>query len=335
MLTRSVPLLLLSALVAGLVSGAFSCSAETVVRVDAYQAADRPASSKPGGTGGGSGGDTSNTGGAVAGMAGGGNSGGAGSGGSAGRAGGGQTSGGQTKTGGTGGASGTGGTGGTHTSSTNRDAGGGDSRDAGSAQGDSSGRITIIDAPVLPDTGGEVGPIACNDKTSNNRLSVYYYTGSPAAQTQDVQIHLDLINFTAETARLSQATVRYWFTDEGAGTPNILEMYYAPPALGKVNTRFVPVTPPRTGADTVLEITFTPGPDAGTSFLETTDFNFAFHKDGYSGTYDQTNDYSFDGTLSKTLAPNPKITAYIGGQLAWGCEPPVAATAQPDASDLQ
>jgi hypothetical protein len=83
----------------------------------------------------------------------------------------------------------------------------------------------------------------------------------------------------------------------------------------------------------VLEISFVAAADAGVTFMETTDFNFAFHKDGYSLTFDQSNDYSFNGTFSK-LSPNPKITAYLAGELVWGCEPPVAA-ARPDASELQ
>ena len=34
------------------------------------------------------------------------------------------------------------------------------------------------------------------------------------------------------------------------------------------------------------------------------------------------NDYSYDSTLKSALGLNPKITAYVNGVLAWGCEPP-------------
>jgi hypothetical protein len=193
--------------------------------------------------------------------------------------------------------------------------------DAGASSAGSSGTVVDAAAPGDGASGLEANPLACNDRTSNDRLGIYYYTGS-AASTQDMQVHIDLINFTALSARLSQTSVRYWFTDEDAATPNLLTFYYTPSTVGKITTRFLPVTPPRPGADTVLEFTFTPAPDAGASFVETTEFNFAFHKDGYAGTYDQSNDYSYDPKLSKTLGANPKITAYIGGVLAWGCEPP-------------
>ena len=309
MLSRFAPFLLVSISMACLVAGVGSCSGDTVVRTVDAGRPDRPASTKPSSSGG-SGGATSDTRSAVGGAAGSVSSSSLGGGGS-------QASGGQNQ-------AGSGGTGGTRTSSSSSKGGGGGRPDAGSTAASSTGRIA--DASVIADApaGGEVGPLACDDKTSNGRLGVYYYTGSPAAQTQDVQIHMALVNFTAETARLSQATVRYWFTDEGLGTPNMLTMYYTPPTLAKITTRFLSATPPRIGADTVLEFSFTPNPDAGVSFVETTEFNFAFHKDGYAGTYNQANDYSFDSNLSKSFGPNPKITAYIAGQLAWGCEPPVA-----------
>lgn len=306
MVIRSAPLLVVSISAACLIAGAVSCNGDTVVREDAGRA-DRPASSQPRSSGGSS--VASDPGSSVGGRSGEMSSSSASSGGSSS-----QSNGGQSK-------AGSGGAGGASASSSS--AKGGTRPDSGSSKTSSTGRIVdaSVDAPA-----GEVGPLACNDTTSTNRLGVYYYTGSPGAQVQDVQIHMALINFTAFTTRLSQATVRYWFTDEEPETPNMLTMYYTPTTLAKITTRFLPASPPRAGANTILEFSFTPNPDAGASFVETMEFNFAFHKDGYSGTYDQSNDYSFDSKLSKSFGPNPKITAYIGGQLAWGCEPPVVAS---------
>lgn len=184
--------------------------------------------------------------------------------------------------------------------------GGSGGRDAGSSTGSS-----------------DAGPIACDDIESVGRLGVYYYDDAAVAG-QSVQMHLDIVNFTAFGSRLSQVTIRYWFTNENATTANVVEQYYVPIPT-KMN--FLPVTPPRAGADTVLEMSFTDSPDAAVSWVETRGFNFAFHKNGYSGTYDQSNDYSYDAKLTKTLGPNPKITAYVNGVLAWGCEPPVQSAA--------
>jgi hypothetical protein len=169
----------------------------------------------------------------------------------------------------------------------------------------------------------DAGPIACDDIQSAGRLGVYSYDDG-AVTGQAVQMHFDVVNYTAFGSRLSQVTVRYWFTDEVAATPNVVEQYYVPLPT---KMKFSPVNPPRAGADTVLEVSFSDQPDAGASWVETRGFNFAFHKDGYSGTYDQSNDYSYDAKLTKALGPNPKITAYVNGVLAWGCEPPIQASA--------
>ena len=163
------------------------------------------------------------------------------------------------------------------------------------------------------------GPVACDDIESSGRLAVYYYSDS-AVSGSSIQMHFDIVNFTAFTSRLSQVTVRYWFTDEEAATANVVEQYYVPIPT---TMKFVTLNPPRTGANTALEMSFRDVPDAGVSWVETRGFNFAFHKPDYAGTYDQSNDYSYDAKLTKALGQNPRITAYVGGVLAWGCEPPV------------
>lgn len=195
--------------------------------------------------------------------------------------------------------------------------------------GGSGGRDGTGGSTVVPAQGGapgkdagikiDAGPVACDDTQSSGRLGVYYYDDG-AVTGQAVQMHFDIVNYTAYGSRLSQVTVRYWFTDEDATAANVVEQYYVPiPTKMKFST----LNPPRVGADTLLEISFSDLPDAGISWVETKGFNFAFHKTGYSSNYDQSNDYSYDAKLTKALGPNPKITAYINGVLAWGCEPAV------------
>jgi hypothetical protein len=181
----------------------------------------------------------------------------------------------------------------------------------------SQGGATGKDAAPSASDGGEV---SCSDITSTGRLGVYYYSDSAATGTSSIMMHMDVVNFTALSARLSQVTLRYWFTDEAATSANVLEQYYVPVGT---TMKFVAVNPPRPGASIMLEISYPADPDAGASFVETRGFNFAFHKNNYSGNYDQTNDYSYDATLKTTLGLNPKITAYINGVLSWGCEPPL------------
>jgi hypothetical protein len=215
--------------------------------------------------------------------------------------------------GGRGGASGSAGPSGGGGASAGKDAAAG-GRAQGGAQGGalgegSGGARSAIDA----------GPVACDDTQSPGRLGVYFYNNSKASD-QALQMHFDIVNYTAYTARMQQVTVRYWFTDDDPTAANVVEQYYVPITT---TMKFSTLNPPRTGANTVLEMSFRDAPDAGISWVETKGFNFAFHKASYAGTYDQTNDYSYDPKLTTALGLNPKITAYVNGVLAWGCEPTV------------
>jgi hypothetical protein len=271
---------------------AAACGPEGGETFDAAVSADRPALGGAGGSG------SSSRGGA----------GGAGGGGQTT-----QSGGGGGVAGGSGGAGGAGGAAGQGGSGKLDGAAGAGGRDAARS----------ADAPAAGGTSGiDAGPLACDDITSSGRLAVYYYSSSEA-QGSSIQMNFDVVNFTAFSARLSQVTIRYWFTDEEPTSPNQLEQYYVPIPT---SMKFVKLDPPREGADTVLEIAFTASGDAGASFVETRGFNFAFHKASYAGTYDQTNDYSYDPKLKTALGQNPRITAYVAGQLAWGCEPPVLVT---------
>lgn len=165
---------------------------------------------------------------------------------------------------------------------------------------------------------GDAGAVACDDIESPGRLAVYYY-GNSKASDSSIQMHFDIVNYTAYTSRLQDVTVKYWFTDEDPSSANTLEQYYVPITT---SFKFTTVNPPRTGANTVLEMSFRNAADAGISWVETKGFNFAFHKTSYAGTYDQSDDYSYDEKLVQKLGKNAKITAYVGGTLAWGCEPP-------------
>ena len=188
---------------------------------------------------------------------------------------------------------------------------------AGSSQGGSPGKEDVGSGGAQ--AASDAGPVACDDIQSPGRLAVYFYDNSKATDSA-IQLHFDVVNYTAYTSRLQQVTVKYWFTDEDPTSANVVEQYYVPITT---TMKFSTVNPPRTGANTVLEMSFRDAPDAGASWVETRGFNLAFHKTSYAGTNDQSNDYSYDPKLTTALGPNPKITAYVNGALAWGCEPPL------------
>jgi cellulose 1,4-beta-cellobiosidase len=82
------------------------------------------------------------------------------------------------------------------------------------------------------------------------------------------------------------------------------------------------VVPPRTGADSYIEMSITPsirasgiGAAGAISLLQVR----LFSTDPVGGDV-QSNDYSFDPSFT-TFRDAPKITAYAGTTLIWGQEP--------------
>jgi cellulose 1,4-beta-cellobiosidase len=79
------------------------------------------------------------------------------------------------------------------------------------------------------------------------------------------------------------------------------------------------VAPVRATADTYLEVGFmgtamlAPSASSGEVRLNLTGANAL--------SYDQANDYSFQST-GAVYVEAPRVTAYLGGTLAWGTEPP-------------
>lgn len=84
-----------------------------------------------------------------------------------------------------------------------------------------------------------------------------------------------------------------------------------------VKLSFGPVTPAQTGADTYLEVGFTGSATIGT---DTGEIQTRVNWKNYTQGYDETNDYSYDGTKT-SFVDWPKATLYQRGVLIWGREP--------------
>jgi hypothetical protein len=131
---------------------------------------------------------------------------------------------------------------------------------------------------------------------------------------------------------LADVTVRYWFTADGNDPTGMTFISYysahgntALAANGVVGT-FSAAPAANLPADAYLDLSFTAadGSLGGGLTGDTLSIQAAFHGPGtqYSDTFNEANDYSFDPT--KTKAPGSQtttITAYVKGQLVWGCEP--------------
>jgi uncharacterized membrane protein YgcG len=169
---------------------------------------------------------------------------------------------------------------------------------------------------------------------TSNSAAVAYYTADmpPATSNVTVQFNLQITNAGFSTLSLSDVTIRYWFTADGNPSSNITftTSYSANGNMGitsSVHGVFMPAPAANMSAtsDMYLELSF----DAAAGGLSALSGGGATIQATFHGPYypavpfNETNDYSFDAT--KTMAggyqPSKSITAYLKGQLVWGCEP--------------
>jgi hypothetical protein len=114
-------------------------------------------------------------------------------------------------------------------------------------------------------------------------------------------------------------TLRYWYTsDAGSGTVQTASVEGSE-GIGVTDAglTIVPVTPPRSGADSYVQIA--QPPELG---IISTGFEYwvavqIAKADGSH--YDQSNDYSYNGNAEG--APTTNVTAYVNGTLFSGTEP--------------
>ena len=166
--------------------------------------------------------------------------------------------------------------------------------------------------------GGEAGDVGIPpDVLANANVVLHYAAHNHDATSQAVEAYLYFENKSADPLDLTHTLVRYWTTPEGSY--GNLKCYYAM-SIGTANVllAFVPA-----GDESHIDITFAAGsiPAHNTSIRDTV---FQMKLDAQNGdTFDQTNDWSFDGTLTSETspAPNPKIAVYLADKLVWGCEP--------------
>lgn len=116
-----------------------------------------------------------------------------------------------------------------------------------------------------------------------------------------------------------ELTLRYWYTsDAGSGTVQTASAeQWDGLGVADGGLTIVPVTPPRPGADSYLQIAHPPDHGIVSTGAEYWVEIQIAKADG--ALYDQSNDYSYNGDAEGALTT--KVTAYVNGSLIYGTEP--------------
>jgi endoglucanase len=201
------------------------------------------------------------------------------------------------------------------------DRGGGDGRpEGGNGTGGHPGRPDV-DVPV----DGAGGSLAC----ASCKLVLLYACSGPDAN--QIRAAFKVSSRTTEPVQLADVTFRYWYADIGAVAQEFVCDFAV---VGKENIthQFVPVIPPRLGADLYVEIGFSDAAGTLEPFGDTGEVRVRISRLDQQ-TITQTDDYSFD--CSKvSFAEWNRVTVYEKGVLVSGIEPPVRSDpSTPDAGE--
>jgi hypothetical protein len=194
---------------------------------------------------------------------------------------------------------------------------------------------------VNPTTGGAGGPLAAGGALSGGGpaveagppppvpigdLAVQYETRDEVADNE-LKPHLAIVNRGTTAVPLALLTMRYWYTADGSpsGTDyQELNVDYAD--IGRITNggtsvklSFAQVMPAEVGADHYIEVGFVGGDSLGAG-QSTNQIEIRINWRGHTTNYDETNDYSWDGTKS-SFTDSHTVTLYQSGVLIWGREP--------------
>jgi hypothetical protein len=201
-------------------------------------------------------------------------------------------------------------------SETDVDCGGGTCVGQGKKCADGKGCMVSTDC-----TSANCVSSVCQPATQSG-LSVQYSCLDPGAPTDRfLQPAFKIGNASSNNIPFSELKIRYWFTDEAGGSVFSCRSAVTLGGCTFVSGAFVVVSPVRTNADHYLEISFT-----GTATLNAgTTSDFIDTPVSSGNNYNETNDYSYDGTNASKQWPNfadhTKVTLYRNGTLVWGTEP--------------
>jgi hypothetical protein len=171
-------------------------------------------------------------------------------------------------------------------------------------------------------TGGSTGGGAAGTGDPNIptvTMSLWEYAIGPTTQLAP---NMKITNLGPRNLPMTDMEIRYWYTSDIGGASGVTQSTVCQGTYGIVcedfNMSVVPVSPARPMADTYLSLNFSPAPadigPGGWGYI----LIYITRSDG--GTYDQSNDYSYNASGS-ALMDTTRITVYYKGALIYGTEP--------------
>ncbi|RED97529.1 Ig-like domain-containing protein [Marinoscillum furvescens] len=142
-------------------------------------------------------------------------------------------------------------------------------------------------------------------------LSIEYECGDTNTGNNKIKPYVRIVNDGGTSVNYSDLEVRYYFTMEGSSSPTFT-CDYAALGTSNVNGAFVNTG----GSDYYLKVTFDSGSGSLSANDDSGNIKLRINKSDWSN-HDETNDYSFDGSISSYQSYD-KITLYQNGTLVWG-----------------
>jgi hypothetical protein len=166
-------------------------------------------------------------------------------------------------------------------------------------------------------------------------LAVQYMT-TDDPHNGDLKPQFNVCNRGTQAMPVADLTIRYFYTIDGTApnTSNYQELHVDYADITRLSSNsttvslsFAKYEPPQTGADHYIEVSFV-GPYELPAGQCTNQIQVRVNWLNYTTNYDETDDYSWDGTIT-TFTDSATVTLYQNGVLIWGIEPDGTTPALP------
>ncbi|WP_244864962.1 glycoside hydrolase family 48 protein [Xylanibacillus composti] len=162
---------------------------------------------------------------------------------------------------------------------------------------------TVSATPIAVDPGG---------------LRVEYKTGDTNASDNQMKPHFRIVNGGTAPVSLSELEIRYWFTNDQNQTMQV-NCDWSQIGCSNIQASVASMAAPAENADSYLSLSFASGAGQLAAGANTGDIQLRLNSSNWAN-LNETNDYSYDGTMT-AYGNNTKVGLYRNGTLIAGSAP--------------